>query len=330
MIANTTDHSTNPPRLRLDINGLNVFGLPPYSSVPTGDPKTVLQAVKDAGFEGIQTGSKVQPAREVGLRVTGNGAIRKVEDADACAIEASKIGYDCFTVHVGWGIEDDDEVFRLIEATIRASEKHDIPIYIETHRSTVTDDLWRTVQIVKKFPEIRFNGDFSHWYTGHEMVYGSLFERKLEFLQPVFDRVRFIHARIGNPGCIQVDIGDGTNQTYVEHFKEMWTRSFIGFLNSAKAGDYICFTPELLGSSIYYARKFKNAPGEWVEESDRWQQALVLAEIGRQCWAEAKARLARETSRSRPHRTNSRVEESRGLTRVKPRINGEEAADKRG
>lgn len=30
----------------------------------------------------------------------------------------------------------------------------------------------------------------------------------MDFIQPVFDRLRFMHGRIGNPGCIQVDVGD--------------------------------------------------------------------------------------------------------------------------
>jgi hypothetical protein len=277
--------------MRLDINGSNVFGLPSYSSAPTGDDRTVLQAVKAAGFEGIQTSSKVQAAREVGLRVTGSGRIDKPEDADARASEAKRIGYDCYTVHIGTGLEDDGVAYRLVEATLLASEKHDIPMYIETHRATITDDIWRTVQLVKKFPEMRFNGDFSHWYAGHEMVYGDI-EAKWQFMQPVFDRVRFIHARIANPGCIQVDIGDGTNQTYVDHFKEMWTRSFAGFLKTAKPGDFFCFTPELLGPSIFYARKFRNLSGEMVEESDRWQQAQVLGRIGKECWEQSQNRLA--------------------------------------
>jgi hypothetical protein len=284
---NTNDGSDRPPRLRLDINGANVFGLPATSSVPRGDDRTVLAAVKAAGFEGIQTGSKVQAAREVGLRVTGGGRINTPEEAELRAIDAKKLEVDCFTAHIGWGIEDDDEVYRLVEATLRASEKHGVPIYIETHRATITDDIWRTVQLTKKFPEIRFNGDFSHWYTGHEMVYGDI-EAKWTFMQPVFDRVRFIHGRMGSPGCMQVDIGDGSgNQKYIAHFKEMWTRSFVGFLKSAEPGDYICFTPELLGPEAFYARLFPDAAGRMVEEGDRWQQARVLARIARSCWDEA-------------------------------------------
>jgi hypothetical protein len=289
VIPNTNDGSNRPPRMRLDINGSNIMGLPKFSTVPRGDDRTVLSAVKAAGFEGIQTGSKIAAARELGMGVTGGGRINTPEEAELRAADAKKFGFDCFTVHLGWGIEDDDQVYALVEATLKASETHHVPIYIETHRATITDDIWRTVQLTKKFPEIRFNGDFSHWYTGHEMVYGDI-EAKWRFMQPVFDRVRFIHGRIGNPGCMQVDIGDGNNQTYVEHFKEMWTRSFVGFLKSAKPGDLIPFTPELLGPESYYARLFPNAAGEKVEESDRWEQALVYARIARECWADAERR----------------------------------------
>jgi len=287
MIPNTNDGSTRAPRLRVDINGSNVFGLPGTSTPPRGSDRQVLEGVKAAGFEGIQTGSKWQIATEVGLRVIGSGRIDKPADAEQQLAEAARRGYDCYTVHVGYGLEDDDEAARLVEATLKASEKHKVPVYIETHRATVTQDIWRTVQLTKRFPEIRFNGDFSHYYTGLEMVYGDI-EGKWSFMQPIFDRVRFIHGRIGNPGCMQVDIGlSGEGLSYVDHFREMWTRGFVGFLRSAGPGDYVIFAPELLGSSNFYARLFKNADGKLVEEGDRWQQALLYAKIAQKCFDEA-------------------------------------------
>jgi hypothetical protein len=123
------------------------------------------------------------------------------------------------------------------------------------------------------------------------MVYGDI-QAKLDFLQPVFDRVRFLHGRIASSGCMQVDIGDGKDRLNVAHFREMWTRAMLGFLKSAGPGDYICFAPELLGPEINYARRIPNASGEWVEESDRWQQAAVYTQIAKECWEEAKKRLA--------------------------------------
>ncbi len=147
-----------------------------------------------------------------------------------------------------------------------------MPLYIETHRATITQDIWRTVEMTKRHPEIHFNGDFSHWYTGLEMPYGDI-TAKFDFCEPVFERVRFFHGRIGDPSCMQVDVGDGTGLTYVDHFREMWTRSCIGFLRSAKPGDYISFAPELLHPSIYYGRLMPDGKGGFTEYSDRWQQA---------------------------------------------------------
>jgi len=196
---------------------------------------------------------------------------------------------ECATVHVGWGMEDDDEAARLLEAVLAASSRHDLPLYIETHRATLFQDMWRTVQFVNRFPELRVNGDFSHWYTGLEMVYGG-FETKLDFIRPVLERVSFMHGRIGDPGSMQVDIGDGDAAThpYVAHFSALWTAAFAGFLASACLGDCIIFAPELLSPRIYYARCLAPAGSERVEECDRWTQSLVLRRIATECFEAAR------------------------------------------
>ena len=107
------------------------------------------------------------------------------------------------------------------------------------------------------------------------MVYGD-FDQKLLKLQPVFDRVRFIHGRIGNPGSMQVDCGNGEteNRPFIRHFRQMWTRCFAAFLRSANNGDFISFTPELLPPAIYYARVWNGR-----EESDRWRSAGAGANL---------------------------------------------------
>jgi hypothetical protein len=90
---------------------------------------------------------------------------------------------------------------------------------------------------------------------------------------------------------MQVDIGDGTGRTYVDHFKDMWTRCFKGFLKTAKPGDYICFAPELLPPNIYYARLIKDATGVEREECDRWQQALLYTKIAKECFEKARTQI---------------------------------------
>jgi hypothetical protein len=88
----------------------------------------------------------------------------------------------------GWGYE----AVRLIEAVLGASSRRSMPLHVETHRATIFQDIWRTVQFVHQFPQLEFKSHFSHWYTGLEMVYGG-FENKLSFIQPAIERVRFLH-----------------------------------------------------------------------------------------------------------------------------------------
>lgn len=269
-------------RLRIYMNWLALNGLP-----AAADP---LRSIRDAGYDGVQfiqplSPALVEEARALGLGVCGSGRVNEPADAGRLAAEARRNGLECLTLHVGWGIETDDEAASLIAAVLDASAKHGLPLYPETHRATIFQDMWRTVSLACRFSELRFNGDFSHWYTGQEMVYGG-FGKKMAFIRPVLDRVRFLHGRIGNPGCMQVDVGDGAaeERPYVGHFRALWTAAFTGFVRGAAPDDTICFAPELLAPDIYYARTFGGG-----EETDRWQQSLVLRRIAEECFAEASA-----------------------------------------
>ncbi len=288
MIKNTNDGSSNPPALRIDINYGTCEDLPAFSVGPKGDDRAKHEAIAKAGFGGVQDGDP-ELCKALELELTAHARVNKIGDLKAVLPIWQKLNYNCATVHLGWGMESDTEIDTLVRYILDCSLEIDMPIYIETHRATLTQDMFRTVELTKRFPEIRFNGDFSHWYTGQEMVYGGI-ENKWKFIQPVFDRVRFIHGRIGNPGSIQVDVKDGKNQDYVDDFKTMWTKSFIGFLKTAVPGDYICFTVELLKSDIFYARTLPTADGE-QEEGDRWQQALTYKNIVQECWEDAKKEM---------------------------------------
>jgi hypothetical protein len=293
-IANTNDRTQAAPYLRTDLNLGTLGDLPDWSTAPRGDERSVLQAIKAAGYRGVQ-GGNAQLARELGLGYTTGGRINTPAEAEPHAKQVKESGAEASTLHVGWGHEDDTGIDRLVDAVISASVKHGVPLYIETHRATITQDTWRTVQIVKRHPDVRFNADFSHWYTGLEMKYGDL-NGRFDFLEPVFERVRFFHGRIGNPSHMQVDCGDGTGREFVDHFREMWTRSSLGFLRTAKPGDFLSFNPELLPAGIYYARKFPDGKGGMREECDRWEQAKVLTRVAQEAFAEAQKRLGKQQS----------------------------------
>jgi hypothetical protein len=279
------------PDLACYLNLLTLAALPEHSTGPRlDDPRAVLEAIAAGGYAGVQ-GFEVEvagvPAADpelcasLGLGCATSGRVDEPGSIDRSARRWRDRGYECATVHVGRGHEDDATVRALLEEIVAAAETHQLPLFVETHRGTVTQDTWRTVQMTRWVPELRFNGDFSHWYTGLEMTYGD-FDERLAFLQPVFDRTRFLHGRIGDPGCIQIDVGDGDAATHpsVAHFQAMWSAVF-----GAADGERIIFAPELLPAAIHYARTVPGPDGHPIEDTDRWQQSLVLCDIARACHA---------------------------------------------
>jgi hypothetical protein len=287
VIRNCNDGFDLAPRLRIDLNRGNLWELPKWSVGPKLDDPDHLLKLKAAGFEGVQGWNRIE-AEAAGLGVTTAGRVNLPGEIEPLTRQWKEEGFDCSTLHVGWGTESDDEIDALVSEIIEASTKHDFPLYIETHRATIAQDNWRTVQICHRFPEVRFNGDFSHFYTGHEMPYGD-FDAKLAFLQPVLERTKFMHGRIGNSSHMQIRWSDPTMPGALAHFRKIWVQVFRSFLADGKPGDFFCFTPEIIPFSINYARQFEMPDGTLVEESDRYMDALQMVSFAKECWSEAQS-----------------------------------------
>jgi hypothetical protein len=281
--------------LSIVLNLGTLANLPDWSAAPKGDSAAIAAGVRSAGYAGVQ-GSDDPAFRAAGLTTYASGRVVLPHEAASLIESHQAQGHKATTLHVGTGLENDNEAMRLIEAVLQAAERLAHPTFIETHRATITQDIWRTLRWIEHFPELRFNADLSHWYTGLEMPYGD-FEGKLSLLAPFFARVGFIHGRIGNGGAMQVAIGiGGRDEPHVSRFAEMWRRCFAGYLARREPGGPIVFAPELLPAQvdgatgplyIDYALTQLLPSGKIEETSDRWEQALKLVEIAKTSFADA-------------------------------------------
>lgn len=274
------------PGFHLYLNLGSLMNLPPDSTVPDclravdwdTDHDDAVAAIAAAGYTGVQ-GAPPAAFRRAGLGVTGGGRITAVGELDEEAPRQQDAGFQGMTLHVGTGLETDDEVDALVEHVVATADRLRFPISIETHRATITQDIARTLRIVDRHPEVRFNGDFSHWYTGLEMRYGD-FDAKLDALEPVFARVTHMHGRIGTPGCIQTPLDGYQDALYVRHFEQIWTRVFAAFKRHNPPEALLPFAPELLPPDIFYAPTDRDG----TEFSDRWIDCRLMGAIARRCW----------------------------------------------
>jgi len=234
--------------------------------------------VKEAGFEAVQ-GGNAELCRENGLLLMGNGVIRKRQDAVAFVGNWAEQGAVLATCIAGDGFESDEESDALVNAIAEAAERFSLPVFIETHRASLMQDIWRTLRLLERHPTLRINADFSHWFTGLEMP-ALEWEVQLERLRPVMDRISFLHGRVGDRCCMQIALHGNAESPHLRPFEDLWLQSFLR--QSKQKHEEMWFVPELLGTMYEYARTFENR-----EEGDRWQDALLLRDVATACFKAA-------------------------------------------
>jgi hypothetical protein len=242
-------------------------------------------AVAKAGYEGLQGGDP-DLCSSLGLALLGWGLLEHPAEADALAATWKDRGAAVVTCIAGFGMESDAEIDAYATAICQAADDHQISLLLETHRASITQDAWRTVQLCRRFPKLRFNLDLSHWFTGQEMPYGNLSTR-LAFLDPVLVQTSFLHGRIGDRCCMQVPLAE-VPEVSLFTFRRVWTKVMHNFfLAPHETGAELWFCPELLGPTYNYARQFRDNAGNLREETDRWREAQALIAIARDCFDQA-------------------------------------------
>jgi len=285
-------------RLEIHINAGNLLALPKWSAVPQACGRIDFAAISEAGFAGVQVLEFDQAVADAGLRMSSMARILDPLDVGKVTRRHQDLGFVATTLHLGTGFETDSEMDAYADAVVAASERFGYSLLVETHRATLTQDPARTLGLVLRYPELKFNADLSHWYTGQEMRYGS-FDTKLDALMPVFERTRFMHGRVGNSCTMQMPLAHvrGT-QAWFDYCK-MWSLCVAGFLRTARRDETLIFAPELLPAlvehrgqvhQINYALLMEKEGG-LEEVSDRWLEALELVDLMRTIWAQERMAL---------------------------------------
>lgn len=187
------------------------------------------------------------------------------------------------TLHLGWGLESDDEIDQFVNTVIQSSIDFKLPSYIETHRATIFQDLGRILSCIQRNPLTPIHGDYSHLYCGGEVPYGG-FDSFFQKMTPIIQRTQCFHGRISNGQSIQVDFGCPKNESHKNHFLKLWETTLSHWAMKVHKGDCFLFIPELGPPSYGYAITAPNSNGEWKELSCRWSETLLMKKKVEEIW----------------------------------------------
>jgi hypothetical protein len=153
-------------------------------------------------------------------------------------------------------------------------------MYVETHRDRMTTDLFFTLRLLDAVPRLRLTADLSHFLVGREFAIPVDAENHA-MMHRIVQRSRAFHGRVASREQVQVQTSFPQHQPWVDLFAGWWLEGFRHFRATQEEDEILTFTCEL--GPPWYAITGPDG----AELSDRWTEALQLAQLARGLWDQA-------------------------------------------
>jgi hypothetical protein len=254
-------------------------------------PEMVAEAAA-AGFDGVtnlfftkeQAAPLAEAASANGILIEGQCFPASVEALKPALDLANHYGIDHLTIQPDVRPRALAESLRILEGWNRMAEDSDVPVYVETHRGRITNDLLVTLDILDAMPELKLLADLSHFMVGREFPEPPVPQEMDDQIKQILDRSWAAHGRVASPEQVQVEISFAHNKPYLDQFLTWWGYLFDSWGRRAGPDDTFSFTCEL-GPKPYAI----SGP-DGFDQSDRWQEALLMKELVRERWQQATGR----------------------------------------
>lgn len=160
---------------------------------------------------------------------------------------------------------------------IEMAEAAGIALQFETHRNSITNDMFATLQLIDAVPEMVLCADLSHYVVGREFDFPPD-ARTQSHVSRILQRSGSFQGRIASRQQIQVPFGFPQYQKWLSLFLAWWEEGFRHWRQSGASGplNFLCE----LGPHEY---AITGPDGR--ELSDRWEEALILKDHVSRIWA---------------------------------------------
>ena len=246
----------------------------------------VCEMVASAGFDGmaidlgasdVEVAHAVRPHMEAygltPLIVAFPKTIESLEDTLHMAADFGAPFVDVIGQVMPIALED---MVPVIETWMAMSDRIGVPIQFETHRNCITNDLYTTLQLIKRIPEMRICADLSHYVVDREFWF-PLSDHDLALISRILQRSDSFQGRVASRQQIQLQLDFPQHQKWVDLFKGWWREGIASWRDRNDSGDCI-FVCEL-GPPEY---AMTGPDGR--EMSNRWYEAQVIKTWVEEIW----------------------------------------------
>lgn len=247
-----------------------------------------LALIKQAGFAGfsahVYPGAGVEQwideAHDHGFVIEGNAFPKTVDDLRPALELAAECRIHHMVIQGDVRPYDAEEAVPILQGWQRLAREYGVPVLVETHRNTISNDLWFTRELLDRMPELPLLADLSHYVCGQEMNL-PISPRNHRLIERILSNTHAFHGRVASSEQIQLEISFECHRPWVDQFMRWWEQGFANWLERAGESDALTFTCEL-GPAPYAITE-----RDGRDRSNRWEEALLMRDMVAQCWNKA-------------------------------------------
>ncbi|MDK4712884.1 sugar phosphate isomerase/epimerase [Rhizobium sp. CNPSo 4039] len=245
-----------------------------------------IDKIAAAGFDGISAHwsdrnlvSRVAGLlKQHGLQAEGQCFPKTVDDLKPVLEIAAEYNVHHICLQPDVRLRRLEDCIPLLEGWQRLAEEAGIDVWIETHRDRMTTDLFFTLDLLDRLPNLRLLGDISHFLVGREFAW-PVSDENHALIHRILDSSWAFHGRVASREQVQIEISFPHHRPWVDLFLSWWEYGFKSWQKRADRDATLAFTCEL-GPKPY---AITGRDGE--DTTDRWEESLLMRQEILDLWA---------------------------------------------